>query len=81
MADSIPVPAIRTLSLAAASRADFSTSRRSSSLSRMASPVEPCTTMPAIGVARVLLDVLLQLAEVDLAVRIERRGDGRKDSV
>src|SRR5208283_5354001 len=31
--------------------------------------------------ARVLLDVLLQLAEVDLAVRIKRRSDGRKDSV
>ena len=30
--------------------------------------------------ARILLDVLFQLAKVDLAVRIKRRGDGRIDS-
>jgi hypothetical protein len=48
--DSAPVPAINTFSGAATSAVTRSTSRRSSSLSITASPVEPSTTIPAIGV-------------------------------
>ncbi len=45
----------------------------------MASPVEPSTTMPATGVARVALDIGLELFEIDAAVGIERRREWEEE--
>ena len=81
MADSTPVPAIMTFSLASRGDGgleDFAllVSGEKDGLAGGAEDDDSCG-----GRAGIVLDVLLELAMVDGAVRVERGGDGGIDSV